>query len=58
LLRRQAIDLALDGKQGIDAFDRFARDRRLAEAGQIEELAPRMRPAPDFDDRPGLREPT
>ena len=53
-LRRQAVDLALDGEQRIDALDRLDRDRRLVDARQIEELAPRMRPAGRFDDRPRL----
>jgi hypothetical protein len=46
--RRDAVDLPLDGQQGVDAMDRFDRDRRLVEPRQIEKLAPRMRP-------PGLR---
>ena len=54
LLRRQAVDLALDGEQGIDALDRLDRDRRLVDPRQIEELAPRMRPAGRLDDRPRL----
>ena len=53
-LRRQAVDLALDGEQRIDALDRLDRDRRLVEPRQIEELAPRMRPARRLDDRPRL----
>src|SRR5205085_1658962 len=51
LLRRQAVDLALDGEQGVDALHRFERDRRLADAGEVEKLAPRMRPACRLDDR-------
>jgi hypothetical protein len=43
LLRRQAIDLALDRKQHVDLLDRFDRDRRLLQPRQLEELAPRMR---------------
>jgi hypothetical protein len=42
LLRRQAVDLALDGEQGIDPRDGTKRDRRLVDAGEVEELAPRM----------------
>jgi hypothetical protein len=41
LLRRHPVDLALDGEQGIDALDRFDRDRCLLEPGEIKELAPR-----------------
>jgi hypothetical protein len=41
---RLAVDFAFDGEQGIDAFDRFDRDRRLVDPRQVEELAPRMRP--------------
>ena len=54
LVRRQAVDLALDGEQRIDALDRLDRDRRLVEPRQVEELAPRMRPARRLDDRPRL----
>jgi hypothetical protein len=39
---RLAVDVAFDGEQGIDTFDRLDRDRRLAEPRQVEELAPRM----------------
>ena len=51
LLRRQAVDLALDGEQRVDALDRLDGDRRLVEPREIEELAPRMRPARRLDDR-------
>lgn len=54
LRRRQAVDLALDGKQRIDAPDRFAGDRRLVDPGQIEELAPRMGPTGGLDNWPCL----
>jgi hypothetical protein len=40
LVRCQAIDLALDGEQRIDPLDRLDRDRRLVDAGDVEELAP------------------
>ena len=50
LLRRHAVDLTLDGEQGIDALDRLDRDRSLVDARQIEELAPRMCPAGRLDD--------
>jgi len=43
LLRCRAIDLALDGEDGIDALDRLGRDRDLGEPRQIEELASSMR---------------
>ena len=56
LLRRQAVDLALDGEQRIDALDRLDGDRRLVDPRQIEELAPRMGPAGSLDDwAAGLR---
>ena len=45
LLHCQAVDLALDDEQRIDAHDRLDCDPRLVEARQIEEPAPRMRPA-------------
>ena len=54
LLCGQAIDLALDGKQLVDAFDGLDRDRRLGEADEIKEVVPRMRPARDLGDRTGL----
>ena len=40
LLCRQAVALALDGKQLVDAFDGLDRDRRLGEADEIEEVVP------------------
>ena len=52
--RREAVDLALDGEQRIDALDRLDRDRRLVDPRQVEELAPRMGPARRLDDRPRL----
>src|SRR5207244_3431607 len=54
LVRRRAVDLALDREQRVDALDRLDRDRRLVDARQIEELAPRVRPARRLDDRAGL----
>ena len=51
LLWNEAVNLALDGEQDIDALDRLDRDRRLAEPRQIEELASRMRPTRSLDDR-------
>src|SRR6202040_2655676 len=50
LLRRQAVDLALHGEQGVYPLDRRDGDRRLGEPGEIEELAPRVRPARRLDD--------
>lgn len=41
----KAIDLALDGEQGVDAGNGLDAGRRLVEAGQIEEVAPRVGPA-------------
>ncbi len=38
----------------IDALNRLARDRRLVDPGQIEELAPGGHPTGGFDDRPSL----
>ena len=35
LLRGRAVDLALDREQRIDPVDRFDRDRRLGDLGQI-----------------------
>src|SRR5262249_46977490 len=54
LLRRQAVDLALDRKQRIDARHGFLGDRRLVDARKIKELAPPVRPARCFHDRPRL----
>ena len=54
-VRRRAVDLAFDRKQRVDALDRLDRNRRLVDPRQVEELAPRMRPARRLDD-PGLRE--
>ncbi len=54
LLRRHAVDLALDGEQRIDAVDRLDRDRRLIEPRQVEELAPCVCPARRFDDQTRL----
>ena len=50
LRRRQAIDLALNGEQRVDAHNGLAGDRRLADPGQIEEFAPGMRPTSGLDD--------
>lgn len=52
--RSCAIDLALDREQRIGAGDSLDSDRRLVEPRQVKEVAPRMRPAGDLDDRPGL----
>jgi hypothetical protein len=43
--RRGAVDLALDGEQRIDMLHRLDRDRCLVQSCQVEELAPRVRPA-------------
>ena len=52
--RRAAVDLALDGEDRVDAPDRLARQRCLAEIGQLKEVAPAMAPARRLGDRPGL----
>jgi len=49
-LLRDAIDLALDREQGINALNRFDGDRRLVEPRELEEVAPRMCPARCLDD--------
>ena len=65
ILGARAVDVALDGEDGVDARDRFQRDgrdrRRVLAAprvggdvGQLEELAPRMAPAQRLDDPPRL----
>ena len=52
LLWGHAVDLALDGEQGIDALDL---NRRLVEARQIEELAPPCAQQAASMTGPGLR---
>src|ERR1700680_4739536 len=52
--RRLAFDVALDGEQSIHALDRLDGDRRLVDPRQVEELAPRMRPAHRLADRSRL----
>jgi len=49
--RRAAVDFALDGEDRIDAADRLARQRRLAQIGQFEEVAPSMAPARGLGNR-------
>jgi hypothetical protein len=51
LLRRRAVDLALDGEQDIDALDRLDCGRHLVDPRQIEELASPVRPAGSLHDR-------
>jgi hypothetical protein len=62
---RQAVDLAFDSEERVDAFDGLQSDRRdrrrvLAapciggDVRQLEELAPRVAPAQSFEDRAGL----
>src|ERR1700688_1082587 len=51
LLWHEAVDLALDGEQDIDALDRLGGNRRLAEPRQVKELTPCLRPARGFDDQ-------
>jgi len=71
LVGRQAVEVPLDGEQGVDPVDRFerqGRDRcwRLVlssslniggQIGQLEELAAGMRPAAGFQDPAGPIEP-
>src|SRR6266436_557120 len=61
LRRRLAVDVALDLKQRIDAFDRLHRDWRLVEPRHVEELPPRVGPAHRRRNRSwlaaGLKEP-
>src|SRR5438128_3556466 len=54
LVRRRAVDLALDREQRIDALDRLDRDRRLVAPRQLGQVGPRARPSRRLDDRPGL----
>jgi hypothetical protein len=54
LRRRLAVDVALDREQGIHPLDGLDGDRRLVDPRQIEELAPRMRPARPLDNRSRL----
>jgi hypothetical protein len=49
-LRGDAVDLALDGEQGVDSLNGFNGNRCLVEPRQVEELAPRMCPARRLDD--------
>src|SRR5207248_1817196 len=49
---RQAIDLALDREDLVDAADRFDRQGCLSEIGHLEEMAPAMAPARRLGDRP------
>src|SRR5882724_10023546 len=53
LVRRLAVDVALDGEQRIDTGDRLDRERRLVEPCKVEELASRMGPTRHLDDRSG-----
>ncbi len=53
-LGRQAVDVALEFEQRVDALHRGGRHRRLLEVGQFEELAPGMRPARRLDDLTSL----
>lgn len=57
LLRSKAVDLALNGKQDIDALDRLGCDWCLAEPHEVKELAPAVRPAGDLGLAIGLAEP-
>ncbi len=48
---RPAVDLALDGEEGVDPRDRFRGDRCLGDLGEVEQLASRMGEASGLDDR-------
>jgi len=52
--RRSAVDLALDGEDCVDTPDRLDRQRRLAQIGHLEEVAPSMAPARRLGNRPRL----
>ena len=51
LLWHEAVDLAFDSEQDIDALDRLHGNRRLTEPHQVKELAPAVCPARSFNDR-------
>jgi len=48
------LHLSFDGEECIGSFDSFGGEQRFLQPGEIEELAPCMRPARDFDNRPWL----
>ena len=50
-LLRKSINPAFDGEQLVDATHGLDRDRCLLQLGQLEQLAPSMRPARCLDDR-------
>ena len=52
---RQTIDRALGIEDGVDPPHGLDRERRLAEFGQLEEVAPAMRPASASVNGPGFR---
>jgi hypothetical protein len=47
----EAVDLALDSEQRVDALNGLDRDWRLVELRQLVKFAPRVRPAGRLDDR-------
>ena len=47
----QAADRLLDRVKSSDALERFARDRRVAALGDVEEVTPQVRPAEGERDR-------
>ena len=51
---REAVNRALDREELVDAADRRDRKWRLAQIGQLEELASAMAPARRLGDRPGF----
>ena len=50
LVWRFAVDLTLYGEELVDASHGLDRNRRILQLGQLEELAPTVRPAGAFDD--------
>ena len=52
VIGRHAVDFALNGEELIDPTDGLDCQRRLAQIGQLEELAPAMAPACRLGDRP------
>ena len=56
LLRREPVDLMLDGEQGVDAFDRFYCDRRLLQLGSNAPLRLQLR-LPPKPFRPASKKP-
>jgi hypothetical protein len=51
---QQTVDPTLDGKDRVDVLNRRGRQRRFAQIGQLEEVAPAMAPAGRLGDRAGF----